>query len=182
MSMGRPKLTPEQAIAAKLRRREKAKLREATPECKLRAREKSARYMKKHRERLLALQKLFRAEHPEVIRARNKLQYERNRDKHVQRKRAYARRHIIGVERMEQVLLFQGGVCAICRRADTHMGGTLKADHDHATGVFRGMLCHACNVTLGHYENSMRPHVQVSYFEDYLNNTPYSQCLTIHEG
>lgn len=43
----------------------------------------------------------------------------------------------------------QGGVCKICgnefrNAADTHI------DHDHVTGVFRGILCGNCNIMLGH--------------------------------
>ena len=45
----------------------------------------------------------------------------------------------------------QKGLCAICQqvpRARKRRG--LHADHDHATGVFRGLLCSSCNVALGH--------------------------------
>jgi hypothetical protein len=38
----------------------------------------------------------------------------------------------------------QGGVCAICK-------GEMRReciDHDHATGVVRGLLCHSCNIKL----------------------------------
>lgn len=53
----------------------------------------------------------------------------------------------------------QGNRCAICRRADT---GTVRAwhvDHDHACcpepgkscgACIRGILCHGCNLVLGH--------------------------------
>jgi len=40
------------------------------------------------------------------------------------------------------------GLCEVCRRPPTGRGG-LHWDHDHKTGLFRGWICHACNVSLG---------------------------------
>jgi hypothetical protein len=44
----------------------------------------------------------------------------------------------------------QGGVCAIC--SENNPGGRRKymaVDHDHSTGVVRGILCNNCNRALG---------------------------------
>ena len=41
--------------------------------------------------------------------------------------------------------VLQNGQCAICYRACS----VLDADHNHATGQKRGLLCRACNTTLG---------------------------------
>lgn len=51
----------------------------------------------------------------------------------------------------------QNGVCAICGRAEwvvavqnkTKEPDRLCIDHDHATGVPRGLLCRSCNWLLG---------------------------------
>ncbi len=38
----------------------------------------------------------------------------------------------------------QGGVCAVCQRA-TGKAKRLAVDHDHQTGIVRGLLCGPCN-------------------------------------
>jgi recombination endonuclease VII len=43
----------------------------------------------------------------------------------------------------------QGGRCYICQRA-TGRTRRLAVDHDHATGLVRGLLCKPCNRMLGH--------------------------------
>lgn len=47
----------------------------------------------------------------------------------------------------------QGGVCAICRRA-TGKTKRLAVDHDHNTGLVRGLLCGPCNKLVGYFRNS----------------------------
>lgn len=45
---------------------------------------------------------------------------------------------------------FQGGCCYICQRA-TGARKRLSVDHDHKTGIVRGLLCTPCNRNvLGH--------------------------------
>jgi hypothetical protein len=63
------------------------------------------------------------------------------------------------VEKFEEMLREQGGVCAICKRVDPdHM---LAIDHDHACcpskrscgACVRGLLCGACNRALGLFDD-----------------------------
>jgi hypothetical protein len=61
----------------------------------------------------------------------------------------------ITIETYNALLEDQGGVCAICRcefaddaRAKAHV------DHDHLTGVVRGILCFRCNTAIGKLRDS----------------------------
>jgi hypothetical protein len=63
----------------------------------------------------------------------------------------------------------QNGKCAMpdCRlpaALNTH--GRLFIDHDHRTGMLRGLLCNRCNSFIGHYEKRKK------LVDDYLNNLP----------
>jgi len=42
------------------------------------------------------------------------------------------------------------GPCDGCGK----VGERMRIDHDHKTEKFRGVLCHRCNVTAGHYEDN----------------------------
>jgi hypothetical protein len=65
------------------------------------------------------------------------------------RRRKLAR---LGVVEDDVVRLFdsQGRRCGICRSEDPNSRHGWAVDHDHATGVVRGILCRRCNVGLGH--------------------------------
>jgi hypothetical protein len=49
-------------------------------------------------------------------------------------------------ELYEQLLVAQGGVCAICGKGDKRK---LSVDHCHSTNMVRGLLCNSCNKILG---------------------------------
>lgn len=53
------------------------------------------------------------------------------------------------------VYAFQGGKCAICRRA-TGKSRRLSVDHDHKTDKVRGLVCQPCNDMLGHMRDNQR--------------------------
>ena len=49
----------------------------------------------------------------------------------------------------QRLYVAQDGRCYICRRA-TGKTRRLAVDHDHVTGLVRGLLCKPCNRMLGH--------------------------------
>lgn len=48
-----------------------------------------------------------------------------------------------------RVFQIQGGRCKGCRKHQSEYSKTFMTDHDHVTGLFRGLLCHQCNFILG---------------------------------
>ena len=53
----------------------------------------------------------------------------------------------ISLVEFEQMVSKQDGKCAICGRVPSR--SPLNIDHDHATGVVRGLLCGSCNRGIG---------------------------------
>jgi len=66
--------------------------------------------------------------------------------------RAYRLRVAYGlsIEDWNRLYDEQGGRCAICQRLDGDEVQDLHVDHDHKTGVVRGLLCRSCNRGVGY--------------------------------
>lgn len=48
------------------------------------------------------------------------------------------------------------GKCDICRSTVTgYSKRSLNIDHDHKTGMVRGLLCHKCNIGLGNFNDNI---------------------------
>jgi hypothetical protein len=54
------------------------------------------------------------------------------------------------------ILDSQDGVCAICRGDSNPSGHMLSVDHDHSTGMIRGLLCKKCNTGIGNLNDDPR--------------------------
>lgn len=83
-------------------------------------------------------------------------------------------KRLYGMSREEyfDMLEKQGGVCAIC---DEPSGGGryLAVDHDHATGMVRGLLCGNCNNGLGRFkDNPARLRAAAAYLEEAQRRSP----------
>jgi hypothetical protein len=96
-----------------------------------------------------------------------------NRREYYQRtKRAHINRNLkkqygIDHDQYDQMLLDQGGKCAICPATEPGGKGRFHVDHCHTTGRVRKLLCHNCNTMLGLAKE------QISTFEQailYLKN------------
>jgi len=71
------------------------------------------------------------------------------------------------VEQYMALYTAQDGCCAICGLPPKTGGRNLHIDHDHETGVVRGLLCYRHNTALGHLESFIRDDLLDAAF-DYL--------------
>jgi hypothetical protein len=54
----------------------------------------------------------------------------------------------------QDILEAQNGRCAICGTDVPGGKGVFHVDHCHNSGKVRGLLCHHCNVGLGHFKDN----------------------------
>ena len=80
-----------------------------------------------------------------------------------------------GISLADHIAIYkeQEGKCAICQIDEKDAPRQkLFVDHDHETGVVRGLLCHHCNSGLGHFmdnqDNLKRAQWYLEDFEDKL--------------
>lgn len=85
----------------------------------------------------------------------------RKENKNIILEKQWLKRGIIDItyEKFEEELKKQNYKCLICKKILNNP----QVDHDHNTGLFRGILCVPCNNGLGIYENKK------NIFENYLN-------------
>lgn len=116
---------------------------------KERQRINQARWLEKHRDDYNKRIREKRANDPEY--RERKKQYQRDwRKKNATKQATYKRRSILKntygltLEEHDALLKKQEGVCAICK-----ISPAVCVDHCHKTGKVRGLLCHACNRSIG---------------------------------
>ena len=61
-------------------------------------------------------------------------------------------RYGITLAEYEEMLVAQDGKCAACGAAKGNVSRSdhFVVDHDHDTDEIRGLLCHGCNIAIGH--------------------------------
>ena len=129
-----------------------------------------------NREKVVALNRRWRAANPDRHQAQWRRQYARDPDKKLAANRAWkdanpgrmselSRRWALAnprrrrnarllrdygmtLEEHEAMFAAQGELCAICGR-DEPGGRGWHTDHDHGSGKVRGILCHHCNLGIG---------------------------------
>lgn len=75
----------------------------------------------------------------------------------------------IDATRVSAMLDEQSNSCAICEEEFTQ---TPRVDHDHITGIVRGLLCHHCNTGLGQFKDNVESlKSAIKYLEKFSNTT-----------
>ena len=132
----------------------------------------SQRYYRKNKAKILAKQKTAAAR--ERARRRYRTTYSKKRKSPEYRLRRSCQLRGITVDQFWAVFQLQGGACGVCRvTLDPYSQKTCK-DHDHTTGVFRGLLCSTCNTALGHLE---RIGFDTCAFQAYVTEPPAGGAL-----
>lgn len=67
----------------------------------------------------------------------------------------FKRRYGITIDDYNKMFYLQEGKCAICNIHQSCFKRALSIDHNHQTGVVRGLLCQRCNVMLGYAKDNV---------------------------
>jgi hypothetical protein len=85
------------------------------------------------------------------LREESRIDYKQSKQRHVRyavdnyTKKMYG----ISLSRKAELIKQQKESCTICGTTDPKHKNGWQIDHDHETGKVRGIVCHACNLTLG---------------------------------
>jgi hypothetical protein len=91
-----------------------------------------------------AAAKAWRKSKPDYEKARYIALRAETRERHLKRK------YGVDLAEYDRMLAQQNGRCAICSKPESEQfKGVFHVDHDHSTGVVRGLLCRGCNHMLG---------------------------------
>ena len=143
----------------------------------------NARYEKENREKMRQSRKEWtqknkhrvnkkRQERREKTREREnelaRISYHKN--KSTARNRQLKEKFGISIEEYDELLKKQNNKCAICESISCKSGNRFAVDHDHNTGRVRGLLCLACNTSLGQFNDSQELlYKAISYLQKTTN-------------
>ena len=71
----------------------------------------------------------------------------------------------IGLEEYNEMLNQQGGKCVCGAFTGRNNAEALHVDHDHNTGLIRGLLCHRCNRAIGLVDDPKSLRALADYIE-----------------
>ena len=72
----------------------------------------------------------------------------------------------------EELLDEQLNCCACCGSSDPKRKAGFVIDHDHGTGLIRGLLCHSCNIGIGLLGDTINGlEMAVNYLRKHYDNT-----------
>lgn len=109
-------------------------------------------------------------------RAKEKQRYQKQERKDYVRVLARFHRYGITAKQQRDLWLTQGGKCGVCRAHLAEVGPGTKhvhVDHNHETGVVRGLLCSSCNQIDGHLNKiGVTPAAFAARLQAYLDSPP----------
>lgn len=136
--------------------------------CKYCSKEYQHFHYMKHREERKEKVKQYRLNNPEKM----KIQYEKRRKNPEEKLRNIDRclrnsPHGVGLDRKKRLLEAQKNQCFICDYEFKSITEA-KVDHDHISGMIRGILCNKCNSILGYAKDNINI---LQGAIDYLDNS-----------
>lgn len=125
-----------------------------------------------NRDRILANRREYKAGNLTEIRRKQREYHKKNKDKqtYINKRRnvRYIAKFGITLDDYNRMLIQQNGLCAICLNPPKRFN--LAVDHDHKTGLVRGLLCYRCNYGLGWLGDNWEKIQRVyKYFEAHYN-------------
>lgn len=107
----------------------------------------------KNSEKYKARAKAFRAANLEKVKEKSRTYCSRPEIKERRRLRTYG----LTRETYQALLDMQGNGCAICFTSFTVLNKRhIHIDHEHLSGIVRGVLCHTCNLGIGNFKDDPR--------------------------
>lgn len=110
-----------------------------------------AEYREANREHLAEYARTWREANKEKLKEQGRRYYQENKERLSETQRAQKLRAQYGItpDDVDRMVEKQGGGCAICEK-DLSDKKERRIDHNHETGLVRGILCHHCNTMLGY--------------------------------
>lgn len=120
-------------------------------ERRIASRERAKKWGADHPERRREIMRKYRENNKDKVREVKRAWRKANPEKHNAANARWKMNRIMKICDFDAMLTKQEGLCAICRLPDPGRVGSerLTIDHDHVTGLVRGLLCHRCNTMLG---------------------------------
>lgn len=108
------------------------------------------RWYARHKEVIKKRIKAHRTKNPEKYRALSRAYTSRPDIKEQRRLRTYG----LTLESYQALLAIQNNACAICLTPFANLRKLhIHIDHDHLLERVRGILCHTCNLGIGHFKD-----------------------------
>jgi hypothetical protein len=137
-----------------------------------RQQESSKQFVSGNREKINAKARKWRQENPEKAReASRRSQAKRRKENPESVKREKLRSsYKLADKEIDDLRIRADGFCELCeKRFGVDSGSRPVIDHEHSSGVVRGLLCGNCNTALGMIEDSVETLQRLS---QYLKNPP----------